>query len=64
MKTDKKEQFQGAPKGGPSPWIYTRRTRKLRNNVRYFEGLKCVFKSEKDKHDTITRRISELFGKK
>lgn len=66
MKTDKKEQFQGAPKGGPSMALelYSENTLRSREiNVRYVGGLKnslCdTFGSGTDKHRAVARRISE-----
>ncbi len=56
MKADKKEPFQGAPKGGP--WSYTRRTREevQKEMCDMFEGLKircgATFRPGTEKHDT------------
>lgn len=66
MKTDKKEPFQGAPKGGPSMALelYSENTRRsAERNVRYFEGLKirCAILSDLEPRNMI--QISGHIGK-
>ncbi len=63
MKADKKEPFQGAPKGGP--WSYTRRTREevQKEMCDMFEGLKirCALLSDLEPRNMI--QMSGHIGK-
>ncbi len=64
MKADKKEPFQGAPKGGP--WSYTRRTREevQKEMCDMFEGLKirCALLSDLEPRNMI--QMSGHIGKR